>query len=465
MEEEIRQQNGEKLIRILMMTLTLSVISAFMFNIVLPQIRDEFDLTTSEVSWMSSAYTLIYAIGSVTYGKLADRYRLKNLLTFGLLLFAFGSLIGLFSQTFGMVLFGRCLQAMGAAVVPATAMLIPVRYFAPERRGAAIGTATVGMALGNALAPVIAAFVVSVTNWRWLFALPLLILLTLPFYRKYLDDEQGRPVKMDWIGGGLLAVTVAMLLLSVTNGTWSFAACGLLTLALFIARTRSADEPFIEPRLFRNRRYTLGLSIVFLVSGIGFSLVFLTPQLLAQVHELPPERIGFAMVPAAIAMALLGKTTGTMADSRGHVYVFYLASGSLIASFGLLSTFTAISPFIIAVFLIFGNVGQSSMLIAMSKSISTTLPKEHTGVGMGIFSLLNFISSAMAAGLYSRMVDLGSDFRLNPVYFYTGGVVFSNIYFVLAALHVAILVFYYFQFGRERERVSGHLVVNRSKQG
>lgn len=133
MEEEARQNQAMKLIRLLACTLIISVMSAGMFNIVLPQIREQFHLTLSQVSWMTSVYTLIYAIGTVIYGKLADRYRLKQLLTAGLLVFAAGSVLGLCSATFGMVIFGRALQAAGAAVIPATATLIPVRYFPVEK--------------------------------------------------------------------------------------------------------------------------------------------------------------------------------------------------------------------------------------------------------------------------------------------------------------------------------------------
>ncbi len=138
---KVPKETGDKLILILMYTLILSVMSATMFNIVLPQISKEFNLSIAQVSWVSSAYGLIYAIGTVTYGKLSDTYKLKNLLTFGLLIFAFGSLVGVISQEFWMVIVARCLQAMGAATIPATAMIIPVRYFPPERRGSALGMA------------------------------------------------------------------------------------------------------------------------------------------------------------------------------------------------------------------------------------------------------------------------------------------------------------------------------------
>lgn len=70
-------------------------------------------------------------------------------------------------------------------------------------------TAT-GLAIGGEIGPVVTAMLVSFVHWRWLFCLPLLLILTLPLYRKYLGDEQeGKGGKLDWIGGGLLACTIA----------------------------------------------------------------------------------------------------------------------------------------------------------------------------------------------------------------------------------------------------------------
>jgi DHA2 family metal-tetracycline-proton antiporter-like MFS transporter len=329
-------------------------------------------------------------------------------------------------------------------------MLIPLRYFPPEQRGSAMGTAFVGLAIGSALGPVISAFIVSVAHWRWLFCIPLLTLFTLPFYRKYLGNEKGVPGKLDWVGGGFLATTVTFLLLGVTSGTWWFAIGGLLALALFIVRIRSVSEPFVQPGLFTNKSYTFGLTIAFIVSGMGFSLQFLSPLLLAHVHHLPPSWIGFAMVPAALASAILGRKGGKLADLKGNSYLFYVASGLLLTCFILLSSFTGISPIFIAIFLIFGNVGQTFIMIAVSNSVSITLQKEQAGVGMGLLSMMNFIAGGMASGVYGKVVDLGSNVHWNPLNIIPGGTIYSNIYLVLAALHVGIVLFYYFQFRRAK---------------
>ncbi|WP_237716573.1 hypothetical protein [Brevibacillus sp. CF112] len=93
--------------------------------------------------------------------------------------------------------------------------------------------------------------------------------------------------------------------------------------------------------------------------------------------------------------------------------------------------------------MIFGNVGQSFMQITLANSISGTLAKEQAGVGMGIFSMLNFISMGIASGIYSKVIDLGATTQWNPVNPYPVGFVYSNIYLVLAALHALIFLFYY----------------------
>src|SRR5690606_34475166 len=146
-DDSSREKKGIVLMRLMLFTVMISSMSAMMFNVVLPQIRDEFELTLAQVSWMSSAYAIIYAFGTVTYGKLSDRFQLKSLLTFGLSLFAVGSFIGLISPTFWVALVGRCLQSAGAAAVPALALIIPIRYFQPEKRGSALSMTAVGVAL------------------------------------------------------------------------------------------------------------------------------------------------------------------------------------------------------------------------------------------------------------------------------------------------------------------------------
>jgi DHA2 family metal-tetracycline-proton antiporter-like MFS transporter len=66
--------------------------------------------------------------------ELADRYQLKDLLPFGLIIMSLVSFLGLVAQQYWMVVVGRMLQAAGAAVIPAISMIISVKYFTLEKR-------------------------------------------------------------------------------------------------------------------------------------------------------------------------------------------------------------------------------------------------------------------------------------------------------------------------------------------
>jgi DHA2 family metal-tetracycline-proton antiporter-like MFS transporter len=452
-ETELREKQGKKLMRLLLVTVLISSMSALMFNIVLPQIGREFQLSLPQTSWLTTAYALIYALGTVTYGKLSDRFQIANVLTFGLLLFGAGSLIGFLSTTFPVALLGRCLQSAGAAVVPAMAMLIPIRYFPAEKRGSALSMTAVGIALGGALGPVVAAFLVSVADWRWLFVPSLLMVGLIPLYRKYLIREPLQAHRsFDWIGGLLLAAAVSLILLGVTDLEWLYGLGGAVALVLFGLRITAVKEgeAFVHPGLFRNRSYVVMLVLAALISGIGISLYFLTPILLAETYRLDGAWIGFAMVPAAVASAIMGRKGGGLADRKGNTYLFTVASGCLIACFLLLSSFAGIALPWIAAFLILGNVGQTFLQIALSGAVSRVLTKEEAGVGMGLFSLVNFITQGLAAGVYGVLASRGTQSNWNPLNGFADGQPFSNIYLVLMAVHIGILAYYRLRFGKTK---------------
>lgn len=281
-----------------------------------------------------------------------------------------------------------------------------------------------------------------------MFVLSLLPLLTLPFFRKYLDNARGKAGSIDVLGGGLLAAAVAIFLLAITQmQVWLFLG-GIVLLALFIIRIRKAEEPFIKPVLFRNKTYSIGLLLAFTTTAMSFSMTFMTPQFLATVNGLSPSTIGFVLVPAAIASAIMGRKGGRLADDRGNFVLVFVASVLLFLAFSLLSTFIGLSAYFIAIILILGNVGQTFMQISMSNTISRSLPKEETGVGMGLLSMINFISGAMAMSVVGKMLDKGTAaVQFNPLNANATAHVYSNIFLVMSLVIIAVVVLYRYQFG------------------
>ncbi|AFH60378.1 MFS transporter [Paenibacillus caseinilyticus] len=451
MQISSKELAGRRIMRVMLFTAVFSAMSVLMFNIVLPELRAEFQIDLAQASWLSSGYLLVYAIGSVIYGKLANRYRLKHLLTFGLIAFAAGSLVGFASTVFWQALAGRLLQAAGAAVVPAAAMLIPIRYFPPERRGGAMSMTAAGLALGTALGPAVAALLLAVLDWRWLFVPPVLVLALVPFFRKYVNDDPApNPGKIDWPGAALLAGTVALALLGATYWSGRLFAAAALTLCLLVWRLATASEPFVQPALFRNRSYAGGLAITALISCVASGMALLPPVLLADVYGLDSEWIGFALVPAAIASFALSRTGGKLADRRGDSSLYTLASGLLMLCFALLAAFSGAAPvWTIPLFLIFGSVGQTFIQVAVSNSLSKTLSKEQAGVGMGLFTMTNFIVGGMAASVYSLLLEMDVH-GWNPLAAGANAGMFANVFLGFLILHAGLLAYYRMRFRPDR---------------
>ncbi|MET3699716.1 DHA2 family metal-tetracycline-proton antiporter-like MFS transporter [Bacillus oleivorans] len=446
-------RTSETLLRILFFTLIISVMNATIFNVVLPSISQEFNLSASQVSWITTGYGIMYAVGSVTYGKLADQFRLKDLLTFGLIFMSFGSLIGILATEYWMIVAGRMLQAGGAAVIPATAMIIPIRYFALENRGRALGTVASGLALGAALSPIVSSFISGLLGWRILFCFSFFALLTLPFFRKHLHDQPKKGKSFDFLGGLLLACTVVFILLAITNNSLLALGLGILFLLLFFLRIQTAKEPFIQLSLFENRHYTFSVAIALLAISFGTAVYFITPQLLANVNEVPTSFIGFILFPGAIAAALLGRKGGKLADQNGNLFLFKAASIPLLIAFSALSILAGMSPAWIWIFLILANIGQTFMQVVMQNTVSRTLSDEQVGIGMGFFTMMNFIAGSAATTLMGKVLDLTASVHFNPLQVFDHATVYSNAFFILFVILVLVVVLYtaFIKFSTEPE--------------
>lgn len=453
--DPIEKRKG-KLILILAFAMVISVMNSTMFNIALPTITNEFHLQPSQAGWIVTGYIIVYAIGSVMFGKLADKYKLKNLLTVGLLIFAVGSLVGFLAPNFWFVLAGRIMQAMGASVMPATSMIIPTRYFTPETRGRALGVTSSATAFGTAVGPIVAGLVTNFISWHYLFVISLLILLTIPFFRAFLDNEEGKVKnKTDLIGAFLLAGALAFLLLAITQGSLLLAFIGIVFFVLFLWRIKVAHNPFIQGSLFKNRSFSAGLLVSALSSGIGFGIPYLTPLLLQGVNGLSPLLSGLVMFPGAILAAILGRRGGKLADQKGNGFVAYTALLCFFIGYGILSIIAGSSPYLIMIVLIFAYVGQTFIQIALGNMVSRSLPKEQAGVGMGVFMMMNFIAGATATTLISKALEIkNASLHLNPLLLNYNSLNYSNIYAVLAILIVVVTFIYISNF--RKENVKGH---------
>lgn len=454
---------GDKVIIVLAFTLIISVMNVTMFNVALPAISEEFQLTASEVSWVVTTFIIIYAVGSVLYGKLADKYQLKNIITVGLVLFAAGSLVGLTAVNYPMVVIGRALQGLGASVIPAISMIIPIRYFPPETRGRAFGISYGGLAFGTAIGPVVAGVLTGLADWRYLFGLSLIALIAIPFYRNYLETDTLEKRKTDIIGAVLLSASITFILLSLSTESIFFFFLGAISILFFYVRIRKAKEPFIRLEIFKNRRYSIGLVIFFITMAFSYSVPFIIPQMFNYSYGLSAVTIGLLMSPGAIIAALIGKKGGSLADKKGNEILVLIAMSCFLISFLSVSIFAGTSALFIMLMITFGYIGHTYMMIGMSNTVSQTISQQYIGVGMGLFSMFNFMGVATATTIYGKVLDTSTSLLLNPFAFEKQAALYSNIFIVLAGGVLLNMLFFYYVFMKGQREYGNVRATNKSR--
>lgn len=440
----------------LAVTIFFSVLNGVMFNIAIPEIAKGFGLMPSEVSWVMTAYTATFALGALVYGKLADSVSIKRLITIGLLLLNLGSVIGFMAGWYPMLIFARVLQASGGSAIPALAMLVATRYFPRQRKGMVFGVIASTVAFGAGIGPVLGGFIAGSMHWRFLFLLTVLTLPALPFLRAMLPDERPEHKAFDLPGAALVIGGVGTLLVGVTQGGAAFVLAGSVLLALFVLRIRMAPEPFIRPGLFLIPSYRSTIAMAVLTTGGMFGMMFAVPIMLSDLADLGAREIGFVMFPGAMSAAVMGRVGGSFVDAWGGRRMMLVGSFVMIAGLLVISTAAGATAAMFSALLVITYIGFSFLQSAMPHTVSSDLPREETGVGMGAYSMFFFSAGSFFAAAIGRVLDLGrAGFRLNPLAGTEEAWIYSNVFLVLAALVLAGLVCFWRTCGRSPHHRAG----------
>jgi DHA2 family metal-tetracycline-proton antiporter-like MFS transporter len=173
----------------------------------------------------------------------------------------------------------------------------------------------------------------------------------------------------------------------------------------------------------------------FLALSTVFGVLFMAPLMLRDLNALKTGNIGLVMFPGAMLGAISGTMGGRFVDRRGSAPVVYTAMALLMSGFLLLSTFAGLRPWVISLNLILCYMGFSLFQTSIPHLVSSTLPREHLGVGMGVYNLFFFMSGAFSAALIGKLLDISRDHApINPLTATRSAGPYSNLFLLLAAV-------------------------------
>ncbi|MFE9769228.1 MFS transporter [Streptomyces sp. NPDC005808] len=289
------------------------VLDATIVNIALPHIQDALSFSTTDLTWVVSAYTLTFGGLLLLGGRAGDILGRRRVFMTGILLFTLASLLGGFAQEPWQLLAARALQGVGGAIASPTSLALITTTF-PEgpERNRAFGVFAAVSAGGGAIGLLAGGMLTEWLDWRWVLfvnvPIGVLIAVLTPLY---ISESERHPGRFDI--SGALTSTVGMAALvygfiraagegwrdSLTIGSFGAA---VILLAAFVFIEMRAKEPITPLRMFldRNRSgtYVIMLSLAAAMFGMFFFIVLFVQNVLSYT----PIEAGLAFLPVTVAI-------------------------------------------------------------------------------------------------------------------------------------------------------------------
>ncbi len=405
----------------------LSGIDLFIVNVAFDDIGRDFAArghapSLSQLSWVLSAYAVVFAALLVPMGRLTDRYGRKSGFVAGLALFTIASAAcGLSTGVWELVGF-RALQAVGAAAMTPASLGLLLAALPPERRAPAARTWALTGALAAALGPAVGGGLVQL-SWHWAFwiNLPVGVALVVAALR-YVPDvrhNQDAP-RPDLAGAALLALTVGALVLGLVQGNeWGWASAGVLGslavavagLAVFAWRTTHHPSPVIDPALLRVRSFAwAGVSTV--VFNVAFGAALLGGILwMQQAWDYSALRTGFAValgplfVPITSILAhraFPSARAGTMVTVGSAL----AAVGAVVMALSLSDTpayWTTFAPGWVLT-----GIAVGLAMPNLVASATSSLRPEQTSTGSGVVTMARQVGLVLGVSVLVAIVGSGA---------------------------------------------------------
>jgi MFS transporter, DHA2 family, multidrug resistance protein len=390
-------------------------------NVALPYMQGTMSASQEEINWVLTSYIIAAAIMTAPTGFLAARFGRTRLFVTAVVGFTVASALCGLAQSLGQIVIFRVLQGVfGAALVPLSQSVM-YELYPPEQRARAMGLWTMGVMMGPICGPILGGWLTENYSWRWVFYInvPFGVLTAIGLLTFLKESTYGRSIKFDWIGFGALSLAIGAFQMMLDRGetldwfssreiileAWIAGLCFYIFLVQFFL----APRPFLSPKLFADRNFTVG-ALLYAVMGLIMyaSLALLAPYLQTLMNYpvltagvvLAPRGAGL-MVAALICGRVIGKVSARLLVGAGFMIGAYALHEMTLWSPDISEWNVVTVGFV---------QGLSIGFLAIPINIITfaTLPSAVRTEAASIYSLMRNLGSAIGISITGALLQINT---------------------------------------------------------
>jgi EmrB/QacA subfamily drug resistance transporter len=432
-------------------------IDSTVVGIALPAIGRDFHLSVSSLQWVVSAFLLTLAGFLLVGGALGDRFGRRRIFLLGVVVFALTSLLCALAPNADLLITGRALQGVGAALLTPGSLAILRASFTPDDQGHAIGAWSGLGGVGVALGPFIGGFLISAVSWRLIFLinLPISIVVVAMGVRHVPESSDPSSVgRIDLIGSLLVSAGLVGLTMGIidapAHGWFSTTVIatlliGVVFLALFVVVESRVAHPILPLGIFRSVQFTGANVVTFLIYGALGGALFLLPIELEQVAHYSPLEAGTSLLPLTAIMLAFSARSGALAARIGPR--FQMTVGPMVAGVGTL-LFRLVGPSghylteVLPAIVVLG-AGLALTVAPLTTTALSSAPADHAGVASAVNNDVARAGGLVAVALLPVISGITGASYLHPERFDAGfhtAVLISGVAVAVGGLVAALLV-------------------------
>lgn len=401
----------------------LEIVDTTIVNVALNNMRGSLGATLTEVAWVITAYAIGNVIIVPMTSWLSQQFGRRNYFAASIILFTVCSfLCGNASGIWELVAF-RFLQGIGGGALLVTSQTIITESYPAEKRGMAQAIYGLGVIIGPTLGPPLGGYIVDHFTWPYIFYINIPIgviatLLTLQFVRSPKYGEKSATADIDWLGIGLLAITVGSLQYVLEKGQdddWFNSStiiylviAAFLGLYFFIWREVTFRKPIVELRVLKNGNLRVGTILSFIMGFGLYGSTFIIPLYTQTILGWTAQQAGMLMVPAALTTAFMMPIIGNLLQ-KGVPQQYLVAAGMV-----LFSLFTFWGYFILTPntnsdnffwMLIIRGIGMGMLFIPITTLSLSTLKGQQIGQGAAFTGMMRQLGGSFGIALITTFLS------------------------------------------------------------
>lgn len=396
-------------------------------NVAQQQLAIDFGASQGTILWIINAYTVALAALLMPIGAVGDRWGRKPVLLAGLAVFGVASIAAGLATSAAVMIVARIAAGVGAAMIMPVTLSVITSSFPEEERGQAIGIWAGVAGSGGLIGLFVSSFMVDVLTWRWLFALPVVLVsvsaavavVAVPNSRERSEH------RFDTVGSVLSAFAIGGLVLGIHEGpergwtdwiTLAGVLVGLAALVGFVVWERRQADPLLDIDVFRNRGLASGSLTLTLLFAVMFGIFLVLFPYFQAVLGWSALRSAVALLPMALVMmptsALAPQVTKRL-GSRSTMLFGVVTAGVGLMTLALRASvdggYMSVLPGLVII-----GFGMGLTMTPSTEAITGSLPADKQGVASALNDTSREVGGALGVALLGSILSSGYSSNVEP---------------------------------------------------